>query len=121
MDLFLTYEMGLFEEEESGPKSDKRRGMALKLKVMDDSEAEEDSDSDEEEMAMYVRKFRRFIRKNKIWKKNKGHSSKNEPKKEFKKEFKKDSKKDNQIICYNVTNLVMLNKNVNSPRSIQST
>ena len=50
--------------------------MALKSKVMEESEAEEDSDSDEEEMTMYARKFRRFIRKNKIWKKNKGHSSK---------------------------------------------
>ena len=93
----LTHEMDLYEEEESGPKNDKRRGMALKSKVIDDSEAEEDSDSDEEEMAMYARKFKKFIRKNKIWKKNRSQSSKDEPKKEF----KKDSKKDNQIICYN--------------------
>ena len=75
--------------------------MALKSKVMEDSEADEDSDSDEEEMAMYARKFRKFIRKNKILKKNRSQSSKDEPKKEFKKDFKKDSKKDNQIICYN--------------------
>ena len=71
--------------------------MALKSRVIEDSEADEESDSDEEEMAMYARKSRRFIRKNKIWKKNKSQSSKDEPKKEFKKEFKKD----NQIICYN--------------------
>ena len=75
--------------------------MALKSKVIEDSEADEDSDSDEEEMAMYARKFRRFIKKNKIWKKNRSQSSRDEPKKEFKKEFKKDSKKDSQIICYN--------------------
>ena len=92
--------MGQYEEEESGPKSDKRRGMALKSRVIEDSEANEDNDSDEEEMAMYARKFRMFIRKNKIWKKNKGQSSKDEPKKEFMKEFKQESKKDNQIICY---------------------
>ena len=90
----LTHEMGLYEEEESGSKNDKRRGMALKSRVIEDSEADEDSDCDEEEMAMYARKFRKFIRKNKIWKKNKGYLSKDEPKKEFKKEFKKDSKKD---------------------------
>ena len=34
--------------------------MALKSKVIEDSEA------DEEEMAMYARKFKRFIKKNKI-------------------------------------------------------
>ena len=91
----LTHEMGLYEDEENGSKNDKRRGMALKSKVIEDSEADENSDSDEEEMAMYARKFRRFIKKNKIWKKNRSQSSRDESKKEFKKDFKKDSKKDN--------------------------
>ena len=97
----LAYEMGLYEDEENGSKNDKRRGMALKSKVIEDSEAEEESDSDEEEIAMYARKLRRFIKKNKVWKKNRSQSSRDEPKKDFKKDFKKDSKKDNQIICYN--------------------
>ena len=97
----LTHEMGLYEDEENGSMNDKRRGMALKLKVIEDSEAEEESDSDEEEMAMYESRFRRFIKKNKHWKKNINQLSKDKPKKEFKKEFKKDSKKDSQIICDN--------------------
>ena len=66
----LTHEMGLYEKEENGSKSDKRRGMALKFKVIEDSEADEDNDNDEEEMTMYARKLRRFIKNNKIWKKN---------------------------------------------------
>ena len=86
---------------ENGFKNDKRRGMALKSKVIEDSEAEEESDSNEEEMAMYARRFRKFIKKNKLWKKNKNQLSRDEPKTEFNKEFKKDSKKDNQIICSN--------------------
>ena len=36
-----------------------------KSKVIEDSEVEEGSDSDDEEMAMYARRFRRFIKKNK--------------------------------------------------------
>ena len=67
--------------------------------MIDDLEVEEGSDNDDEEMAMYARKFRRFIKKNKLWKKNKNQYSKDEPKKEHKKESKKDSKKDNLIIC----------------------
>ena len=117
----LTHEMGLYEEEENGSKSDKRRGMALKSKVIEDFEAEEDSDSDEEEMAMYARKFRRFIKKKKIWKKNRNQSSRDEPKKEFKKDFKKDPKRTVRSFVTTVTNLVMSNKTTNFPRSIQST
>ena len=60
--------MGLYEDEENGSKNDKRRGMALKSKVIEDSEAEEKSDSDEEEMAMYARRFRRFIKKTSLGK-----------------------------------------------------
>ena len=82
----LTHEMGLQEDEEQGQKNDKRRGLALKSKVIDDSEAEERNDSKDEEMPMYARKFRRFIKKNKLWKKNKNQYSKDEPKKEYKKE-----------------------------------
>ena len=62
----LTHEMGLYEDEENGFKNDKRRGIALKSKVTEDSKAEEKSDSDKEEMAMYARRFRRFIKKNKL-------------------------------------------------------
>ena len=68
--------------------------------MIDDSEFEEGSDSDDEEMAMYARRFRRVIKKNKLWK-NKNQHSKDEPKKEYTKEFKKESKKDNSIIFYN--------------------
>ena len=67
----LTHEMRLQENEEQGQKNDKRRGLALKSKVIDDSEAEEGSDSEDEEMEMYAKKFRRFIKRNKLWKKNK--------------------------------------------------
>ena len=63
---------------------------------MKDSDVEGGSDSDDEEMAMYVRRFRRFIKKNKLWKKNKNQYRKDEPKKEYKKEFKKDSRKCDQ-------------------------
>ena len=62
----LTHEMGLQEDEKQGSKNDKRRGLALKSKMIDDSEVEEGSDSDDEEMAMYARRFRRFIKKDKL-------------------------------------------------------
>ena len=72
----LTHEMRLQEDEEQGLNNDKRRGLALKSKVIDDSKVEEGSDSDDKEMTMYAKKFRRFIKKNKLWKKNKNQYSK---------------------------------------------
>ena len=44
----LTYEMGLYKDEEQGSKSVKRRGMTLKSKVVKDSENEEESKSEDE-------------------------------------------------------------------------
>ena len=87
----FTHEMGLYEDEENGPKNERRRGMALKSKVIEGSKAEEESDSDDEEMTTYARRFRRFIKKNKPWKNNRNQLSRDEPKKEFKKDSKKDS------------------------------
>ena len=40
---------------------------------------------------MYARRFKRFMKKNKPWKKNKSKISKDEPKKKFKKDSKKES------------------------------
>ena len=75
--------------------------MALKSKAVEDSESEEKSESEDEEIAAYGRRFRRFIKKNKHWKKNKNQFGKDELKKEVKKEFKKDSKKESSVIYYN--------------------
>ena len=60
----LTHEMGLYEAKEQGSKSDKRRRMALKSKVVEDSKSEEESESEDEEIAAYARRFKRFIKKN---------------------------------------------------------
>ena len=108
--------MGLQKDEEQGLKNDKRKGLALKSRVIDDSEVEEGSDSDDKEMTMYARRFRRFIKKNKPWKKNKNQYSKDEPKKEYKKEFKKDSKKENSIICYNCNKLGHVKQDCKLPK-----
>ena len=89
----LTHEMGLYEDEEQGSKSDRRRGIALKSKVVEESEIEEESESEDEEIAMYAKRFKRFMKRNKPWKKNNNQNNKDEPKKEFRKEFNKDSKK----------------------------
>ena len=69
--------------------------MALKSKVIEDSKIEEESDSDDEEIAMYARRFRQFIKKNKPWKKNKNQINKDD----LEKEFKKNSMKESSIIC----------------------
>ena len=61
---FLTHEMRLNKDEEQAPKCDRRRGMSLESKVIEESEHKEEEDSDEE-MAMYVKRFKCFIRKNK--------------------------------------------------------
>ena len=45
--------------------------MTLKSKVIKDFEVEEESDTDDEEIEMYAKRFRRFIKKNKPWRKNK--------------------------------------------------
>ena len=49
--------MGLYEDEEHGSKNDKRRGLALKSKLIKDSKIEEESDSDDEEITVYARIF----------------------------------------------------------------
>ena len=59
----LTHEMRLYEDEEQGSKNDKRRGIALKSKVIEDSEIEEENDSEGEEIAIYTRRFKRFVKK----------------------------------------------------------
>ena len=97
----LTHEIGLHEDEEQESKSDKRRAMTLKSKVVENSESEEESESKDEKIAAYVRRFRRFMKKNKPWKKNKNQFDKDELKKKFKKEFKKYSKKESSVICCN--------------------
>ena len=56
----LTHEMGLNEHEEAGSKIDRRRGLALKSKVVDETE-----DSEDEDIAIYARRFKKFIRKKK--------------------------------------------------------
>ena len=48
LESLLTYEMGLHEDEEQGSKNYKRRGLALKFKVIKDFEIEEESDSDDQ-------------------------------------------------------------------------
>ena len=68
----------LYENEEQWSKSDKRRGMALKSKVVEDSKSEEESEIDDEEIAVYARRFKRFIKKKKPWKMNKNQFSKDE-------------------------------------------
>ena len=75
--------MGLYEDEEQGSKSDNKRGMAIKSKVFEDSNSEEESESGDEKIAAYARRFRRFVKKNKHWKKNKNQFVKDELKKEF--------------------------------------
>ena len=60
----LTHEMGLNEDEEQALKGDKRRGLTLKSKEIDEFENEKDDVSDEE-MTMYARRFKCFMRKNK--------------------------------------------------------
>ena len=92
--------MGFNEYEEEGSRLDKRRGMALKSKLVDEIEDEKE-DSEDEEIAMYPRRFKRFMRKKKPCKRNKDKASKEEPKKEFKKDFRKD----NSIICYKCNKL----------------
>ena len=88
--------------------------------MIEESEVEVESDSDDKEMTMYERRFRRFIKKNKPWKKKKNQYNKDELKKEYKKEFKKDSKK-TQSFATIATNQVMSNKTANFPRSILNT
>ena len=102
--------MGLYEDKENGSKNDKRKGMVLKSKVIEDSEAEEESDSDEEKMAMYARRFRRFIKKNKPWKKYRNQLSRDE----------RTPKKTVKSFVIIATSLVMLNKTANFPKRIQS-
>ena len=68
----LTHEMELYEDEEKGFKNDKRRGMPLKHKVIENFEVKDESDSDDEEIAMYARRFKWFIKKN-------NHGKKQEP------------------------------------------
>ena len=58
--------------------------MALKSKVVEDSESEEESESDDEEIAVYGRRFKRFIKNNKPWKKHKNKFNKDKPKKVIK-------------------------------------
>ena len=50
--------LALIKDEEQGFKNDKRRGMALKSKVVEDTESEEESESDDEEIATYARRFK---------------------------------------------------------------
>ena len=61
---FLTHNMGLNEDKEQALKGDERRGLTLKSKVIEDSNDEEYGDNNEE-MAMYARRFKQFMRKNK--------------------------------------------------------
>ena len=67
--------MGLNEYEEERSKLDKRWGVALTSKVVDEIEDEEE-DSEDEEIVMYARRFKRFIRKKKTWKKEQRSSFK---------------------------------------------
>ena len=43
----LTYEIGLNKDEKQASKSDRRKGLALKSKVIEEFEDEEDEDNDE--------------------------------------------------------------------------
>ena len=52
--------------------------MTLKSKVIEDSEIEDESNGDDEKIALYARRFRQFMKKNKPWKKNKNQFSKEE-------------------------------------------
>ena len=93
----LTHEMGLHEDEDQGSKVEKKRGMALKAKAIEESEVDEESESEDEEIAMYAKRFKRFMKRTKPWKKN----SKDDQRKEYKKEYKRDPKKESSVICYN--------------------
>ena len=42
----LTHEMGLNEDEEQAPKGDRRKGLALKSKVIEEFDDEEGEDRD---------------------------------------------------------------------------
>ena len=94
----LTHEMRLHEDEEQALKGNRRRGMTLKSKVIEESEDEYEKDNDEE-MAMYARRFKRFMMKNKPWKKKNDQISKEGSPREYKKDFKKEYKKEKSIIC----------------------
>ena len=58
----LTHQMGLNEDEEQVSKGDKRIGLPLKSKVIEESKDQEEEDSDEETV-MYARRFKHFIMK----------------------------------------------------------
>ena len=113
--------MSLYEEEKNGPKIDKRREMALKSKVIEDSEVDEDIDSDEEEMTMYARKFRRFIKKKKLWKRIEINQVEMNQRRNLRRISKRAPKRIVRSFVTTVTNLVMSNKTANFPRSIPST
>ena len=117
----LAHKLGLQEDEEQGQKNDKRRGLALKSKVIDDSEVEERSDSDDEKMAMYARKFRRFIKKTSYGRRTRINIVKMNQRRSTRKNRTRTPRKTTQSFATTATSLVISNKTANFPKSIQST
>ena len=99
----LTHEIRLNYDEEQAPKGDRRRGLALKPKEVEESEDEEDEDNDVE-MAMYTRRFKRFMRKAGHGKKTRIKSQRRIHQENTKRAVKRNLRRISQSFVTNVTN-----------------